>query len=82
MNHLSLIMLSISIFCSNYITWVKKGMLYGNLRGQQRKAPLFQLNDLYKSNMKLYLMESFYQSVADLLPVEEHEFVQAMHLRI
>lgn len=51
-------------------------MLYDNLRSQQRKAPLFQLSDLYKSNIRLYLMESFYQNVADLLPVEEHEFVQ------
>lgn len=51
-------------------------MLYDNLRNQQRRAPLFQLSDLYKSNMKLYLMESFYQNVADLLPAEEHEFVK------
>lgn len=31
-------------------------------------APFFQLDDLYESNLKLYLQESFFQNTADALP--------------
>lgn len=44
-----------------------QGKLFDNLRSSQRKAPLFKLDELYKSNLKLYLYESFYQNMADFL---------------
>lgn len=52
-----------------------QGKLFDNLRSNQRKAPLFLLKDLYESNLRIYLYESFYQNLVDFLPATEHRFV-------
>lgn len=52
-----------------------QGKLFDNLRSKQRMAPLFRLNDLFQSDLRLYLMESFYQNVADILPAEDHWYI-------
>lgn len=53
------------------------GKLFDNLRGDQRVAPFFELDDLYESNLKLYLLESFFQNIADALPKNQlYRFVQ------
>lgn len=48
-----------------------QGKLFDNLRSNQRMAPLFNLNELYASNYKLYVYESFYQDMVDALPTNQ-----------
>lgn len=45
-----------------------QGKLYDNLRGNQRQLPYFLIDDLFKSNLKLYLYESFFQDSTDNIP--------------
>lgn len=49
-----------------------QGKLYDNLRSHQRMAPFYRLHELYESNLNLFLYESFYQNVADVMPEEHH----------
>lgn len=49
-----------------------QGKLYDNLRKSQRQAPFFQLGELYASNLKLYLYESFFQNIANQLTSGDH----------
>lgn len=50
-----------------------QGKLFDNLRSHQRMAPFYHLNELYESNLKLYLYESFYQNVANLISSKQHD---------
>lgn len=45
-----------------------QGILFDNLRSHQRKMPYFHLNELYNSNLTLYLPQAFYQMFADNQP--------------
>lgn len=48
-----------------------QGKLFDNLRSNQRMAPFYFLDELYGSNLKLNLYESFYQNVADNIPEQD-----------
>lgn len=49
-----------------------QGKLFDNLRSHQRAAPYFNLDELYASELKLYLYESFFQNVADVVKDEDN----------
>lgn len=49
-----------------------QGKLFDNLRGNQRMSPLFRLDEIYESDLKLMLYESFYQNIADLFPNQKY----------
>lgn len=49
-----------------------QGKLFDNLRSNQQMAPYFELDELYGSNLKLYLYESFYQNIADIFTDEDY----------
>lgn len=49
-----------------------QGKLFGYLSGDQRMAPLFNLDDLYKSDLELHVFDSFYQNILDNFPELEH----------
>lgn len=49
-----------------------QGKLFDNLRSNQRKLPYFYLNELYASDLDLYLYESFYQNIYDAIPTQSH----------
>lgn len=45
-----------------------QGKLYDNLRGNQRMPPYYMIDDLFESNLKLYLYESFFQDASENIP--------------
>lgn len=49
-----------------------QGKLFHNLRSKQHKSPYFRLDELYESDMKLYLPDAYYQIVADIVPKYKH----------
>lgn len=49
-----------------------QGKLFDNMRKHQRKAPFYHLNELYDSNVKLYLPEAYYQTFVDNFPQHKH----------
>lgn len=49
-----------------------QGKLYDNLRRTQRKMPFFRLDDLFRSNLKLYIPRAYYQVISDNYPQYIH----------
>lgn len=49
-----------------------QGKLFHNLRSNQHNLPYFRLDELYESDMKLYLPDAYYQIVADIIPKYKH----------
>lgn len=49
-----------------------QGKLFDNLRSNQRKAEFFRLDQLYKSNIKLYIPGTYYQTFVDNFPKYKH----------
>lgn len=45
-----------------------QGKLFNYLRSNQQRAPFYKLDQLYESNLKLYLYDSFYPVLAEILP--------------
>lgn len=64
-------LLTIWLLSSLILRNAYQGMLFDSLRGDQRKAPLYYLDDIYKSDVDLYIYESFYQNILDMLPESE-----------
>lgn len=52
-----------------------QGKLFDSLRGSQRNQPFFELNKLYESNLKLYLLDAFYVYISDLLGNQNHRYI-------
>lgn len=49
-----------------------QGKLFDNMRSNQRMAPLFTLNDLYESHLKIHIFTSYYQNIVDSYPHHSH----------
>lgn len=51
-----------------------QGKLFDYLRGDQRMAPLFNLDDLYESDLELHVFDSYYQNIVDNFPELKHRY--------
>lgn len=49
-----------------------QGKLFDNLRSNQRMSPMFDIEELYESNLQLYLFPSYYVLLSDTHPQHKH----------
>lgn len=52
-----------------------QGKLFDHIRSSQRMEPMYDINDLYASDFKLYVFEQFYSLIADILPNQEDRLI-------
>lgn len=67
--------LLIWLVMSMILTNAYQSRLYGFLRTQPHMAPLYQRSDIYSSNLKVYVTETFYQMFYERMPHIRDRFV-------
>lgn len=60
--------LTIWLLSSMILRNAYQGTLYSFLRGDQRNPPLYRINDIFKSNVKIYMWRSYFQQFYENYP--------------